>query len=179
MTTQIANARQKRDEVKSNELAALFTHQLHDIYFAEKAITKALPKMIDIARSDKLREGFQKHLKQTHGQIDRLDRVFELIGEKAEAAPCEAIKGILKEGDEIAQTFGKSVAIDAALAAAAQTVEHYEIARYGALIGWAKTLGYREAVDLLGETLKEEIETDEALTHLAEKQLNSAAKGQA
>jgi ferritin-like metal-binding protein YciE len=177
MTIQTVKAHQKHDEKKASELAELFTHQLQDIYFAENAIMKALPKLIDSAHSDELRKGFQKHLEQTHGQIDRLDRVFGTIGEKAEAAPCEAIKGILKEGDEIAKRFGKTVAGDAALAAAAQTVEHYEIARYGALMAWAKKLDYREAASLLGQTLEEEIETDEALTQLAEKQLNSAAMG--
>ena len=157
------------------DLRELFTHTLKDVYFAENAITKALPKMIKAATSKPLQNAFTKHLKETEGQIARLEQVFEAIGLKAEGVPCEAIKGILKEGDEVAEEFSGSKALNAGLIAAAQAVEHYEIARYGALRAWAEELELTKVAALLEETLMEEEATDEALTALAETKVNMAA----
>jgi ferritin-like metal-binding protein YciE len=151
----------------NNDLGKLFEHQLKDTYFAENAIIKALPEMVKAAKSEELKQAFKKHLKQTEEHVSRLEKVFGIIGRKAEGVPCEAIKGIIKEGDEIAQQFGKAAAGDAGLAAAAQAVEHYEIARYGTLKAWARELGLGDAVTLLETTEEEEIETDELLTELA------------
>ena len=157
------------------DLLELFVHTLKDVYFAENAITKALPKMAKAATSTPLQKAFEKHLKETEGQIARLDKVFKLINQKPEAVPCEAIKGILKEGDEVADEFKGSKALDAGLIAAAQAVEHYEIARYGALRTWAEELELAEAATLLEQTLREEEDTDQALTRLAEGKVNPAA----
>ena len=158
-----------------SDLQKLFVHTLKDVYYAETAITKALPKMIEAANSKELKAAFEKHLGETENQIARLKEVFELIGEKASGVPCEAIKGILKEGDEVAEEFEDSKALDAGLIAAAQAVEHYEIARYGALASWADELGMADAAALLNETLEEEEATDEALTQLAETKINVSA----
>jgi ferritin-like metal-binding protein YciE len=159
----------------TKDLHALFLHTLKDVYFAEHAIVKALPKMAKAAKDKGLKSAFENHLKQTEVQIERLDEVFKLVKEKPEAIPCEAIKGILKEGDEIAEEFEGTPALDAGLVAAAQAVEHYEIARYGALKTWADELGLTEAADLLQETLAEEHETDRQLTELASQKINEAA----
>ena len=149
-------------------LGKLFVHQLKDVYFAEKAITKALPKMVKAAKSPELKEGFQKHLKQTEEHVTRLEQVFDIIGLRAEGTECEAIKGIIKEGDEVAQEFGNTAAGDSGLAASAQAVEHYEITRYGTLKAWARELELDDAVELFEATEQEEIDTDETLTELAE-----------
>ena len=153
----------------------LFHHTLKDVFYAETAITKALPKMAKAAKSKELRHAFEKHLKQTEGQIERLRQVFDIIGKKAEGVPCEAIKGILLEGDEVADEFKGTTALDAGLIAAAQAVEHYEISRYGALRTWAEDLGLQDAAKLLQETLSEEEDTDKSLTKLAETKANAAA----
>jgi len=150
-----------------SDLAKLFEHQLQDTYYAEKAITKALPKLIKAANSTELKDAFEKHLSQTEGHVARLETVFKMIGLKAEGTPCEAINGILREGDELAAEFGKTKAADACLAAAAQAVEHYEISRYGALKAWAHELGLKKAVALLEATEGEEIETDQILSDMA------------
>ena len=176
MTT-TANSRGADDALRS-DLGKLFEHQLQDTYFAENAITKALPKMIKAAQSDELKQAFEKHLTQTEGHVARLESVFQMIGRKAEGTPCEAIKGIIREGDEIAAEFGKTEAADAGLAAAAQAVEHYEIARYGTLKAWAHELGLENAATLLEATEGEEIDTDELLSDLAT-QFNAAAAGDA
>ena len=159
-------------------LKDLFIHTLKDVYFAENAISKALPKMAKAATSDELRKAFEKHLRETAGLITRLERVFQILGMKPVAVPCEAIKGILKEGDEIVEEFEGSSALDAGLIAAAQAVEHYEIARYGTLKCWAGELGMEDAGSLLEQTLNEEKSTDEALTGLAESSINAAAETQ-
>ena len=153
--------------VKEKGLMELFVHTLKDVYFAENAITKALPKMIKAATNKDLKAGFEKNLKQTQEQIERLDQVFKSLDMKPAAVPCEAIKGILKEGDEVAEEFDGSKALDAGLIAAAQAVEHYEISRYGAMHAWAEQLDLTEAAELLHETLSEEEETDQLLTELA------------
>ena len=157
------------------KLDDLFLHTLKDIYYAENAITKALPKMAKAAESQELKKAFELHLKQTEGQIARLEDIFKILGKKAEGVPCEAIKGILTEGDEVAEEFKGSSALDSGLIAAAQAVEHYEISRYGALRSWADDLGMKDAVKLLQATLTEEEQTDQNLTKLAEKKVNAAA----
>ena len=157
------------------DLKALFLHQLKDTYFAENAILKALPQMAEAAESEELRGAFAVHLKETEGQVRRLEQVFEMVGEKPEGIPCKAIQGIIEEGQEILQEFEDGEALDAGLIAAAQAVEHYEIARYGTLLAWAKQLGLSEAEGLIEETLVEEENTDQVLSELAEDAINPAA----
>jgi ferritin-like metal-binding protein YciE len=169
---------QSASHVLNSDLGKLFERQLKDIYFAEKAITKALPKMIKAAHSGELKGAFEKHFKQTEEHVRRLENVFQMIGRKAEGTTCQAIKGIIKEGDEVAEEFGKTGAGDAGLAAAAQAVEHYEIARYGTLKAWARELGLEEAVSVLETTEEEEVDTDEALTSLAATLNASAASAE-
>ena len=154
----------------------LFYETLKDIYYAERQIAKALPKMARAAQDDKLKTAFQSHKEETEGQIDRLKQVFELIGKRAQGKTCDAIEGIISEAEEIMDEFKGTAALDAGLLAAAQAVEHYEISRYGTLRAWAKQLGLKDAVSLLEETLAEESKTDELLTGLAESAVNSAAQ---
>ena len=157
------------------DLKALFLHQLKDTYFAENAILKALPQMAEAAESEELRGAFAVHLKETEGQVRRLEQIFEMVGAKPEGIPCKAIQGIIEEGQEILQEFEDGEALDAGLIAAAQAVEHYEIARYGTLLAWAKQLGLSEAQGLIEETLVEEENTDQLLSELAEDAINPAA----
>jgi ferritin-like metal-binding protein YciE len=157
------------------DLSGLFHHTLKDVYFAENAILKALPKMAQAAQSADLKEAFQTHLEQTREQVSRLEQVFELLGEKAEGEPCEAIQGIIREGEEVMEEFRGGPALDAGLIAAAQAVEHYEIARYGSLCTWAEQLDMDEAKELLGETLDEEETTDQLLSDMAESKVNAEA----
>lgn len=154
----------------------LFHETLKDIYYAERQIVKALPKMARGAQDPKLKAAFEKHREETEGQIDRLKQVFEIIGKRAQGKTCPAIDGIIEEGEEILDEFKGTSALDAGLLAAAQAVEHYEISRYGTLRAWAQQLGHREAVTLLEQTLAEESKTDEALTVLAKTAVNTAAK---
>ena len=160
---------------KDKDLNDLFVDTLKDIYFAEKQILKALPKMAKAANSDKLRAAFEKHHDETEGQVERLEQIFELLGATARGKTCDAIEGILDEGKEIMTEYKGCEALDAGLLAAAQAVEHYEIARYGTLKAWATTLGLKEAVRLLDETLKQEKKTDETLTTIAESTVNIQA----
>ncbi|WP_407525480.1 ferritin-like domain-containing protein [Methylobacterium oryzisoli] len=157
------------------DLKALFLHQLKDTYFAESAILKALPKMAEAARTEALRGAFAIHIEETREQVKRLDQVFRLLGEKPEGVTCQAIQGILAEGEEVMREFGEDEAGDAGLIAAAQAVEHYEITRYGTLLAWARQLGLTEAEGLIKETLVEEENTDEILSELAEEAVNPAA----
>ena len=161
--------------MSEKDLKALFLHQLKDTYFAEYAILKALPQMAEAAESEELRGAFAVHLKETEGQVRRLEQIFEMVGEKPEGIPCKAIQGIIEEGQEILQEFEDGEALDAGLIAAAQAVEHYEIARYGTLLAWAKQLGLSEAQGLIQETLVEEENTDQVLSELAEDAINPAA----
>lgn len=156
-------------------LENLFHDTLRDIYYAERKILKSLPKMKRAAQSEKLKAAFEKHEGQTEGQIERLEKVFEIIGKSPRGKTCDAINGILDEGDEIAEEYKDSPALDAGLLAAAQAVEHYEITRYGTLKRWANVLGLDEAVKLLDETLEEESQTDEDLTSIADASINEAA----
>ena len=149
--------------------------ELHDVLSAEKQITQALPKMAKKATDPKLKKAFETHLKETEGQIERLNQVFELLGKKATAKTCEAMKGILKEGESIMEEEADPDVMDAMLIGAAQKVEHYEIATYGTLCTWAATLGLEEVHDLLGENLDEEEETDDILSELAEAGINEKA----
>ncbi|MDS9468869.1 ferritin-like domain-containing protein [Paracoccus sp. MBLB3053] len=161
--------------MKGKALDDLFHDTLKDIYYAERQILKALPKMARGAQSDALREAFQKHKEQTEGHVERLQQVFELIGKAPRGKTCPAIDGIIEEGEEIMSEYKDTPALDAGLIAAAQAVEHYEIARYGALRQWAKTLGMDEAAKLLDQTLQEESQTDETLTSIAESEANNMA----
>jgi ferritin-like metal-binding protein YciE len=145
----------------------LFLDTLKDIYYAEKQIVKALPKMAKAAQSEELRAGFELHLQETEGHVERLEQVFELIGVPARGKTCDAILGILEEGKSIMEDFKGTVSLDAGLVSAAQAVEHYEIARYGTLKTWAKQLGMADAVKLLDATLQEEIATDKKLSQVA------------
>ncbi|HYI07184.1 MAG TPA: ferritin-like domain-containing protein [Reyranella sp.] len=154
------------------DLKELLVHTLKDVYFAEHEILKALPEMEAAARHAPLQEAFAVHRQQTEGQIERLKQVFQVLGEKAEGVPCLAIQGILAEGREVMEEFAGGPALDAGLIAAAQAVEHYEIARYGALRSWAELAGLDEADDLLEQTLDEERATDELLTEIAEGMVN-------
>jgi ferritin-like metal-binding protein YciE len=161
---------------KDKELKDLFLDTLKDIYFAEKKILSALPKMAKAAQSPKLKAAFEKHLTETDGQIERLEQVFSSIGENAKGKTCDAILGILEEGKEVMGEYKGMPALDAGLLAAAQAVEHYEISRYGTLKTWANELGYTDAVKLLEATLKEEKNTDGALSQLAESEVNRHAE---
>jgi ferritin-like metal-binding protein YciE len=157
------------------KLDELFHDTLKDIYYAEKKILTALPKMAKAAQSDDLRAAFKKHEAETEGQVERLERVFEIIGKKAEGKTCEAILGIVEEGQEIMKEYKGSPALDAGLLAGAQAVEHYEISRYGTLKTWADELGLKDAVSLLEETLEEEKKTDVTLTKIAQTVVNQQA----
>jgi ferritin-like metal-binding protein YciE len=153
-------------------LKGLLLHTLKDVYFAEHEILKTLPRMAQAAQGAALKQAFETHRAQTEEQVQRLNDVFALLNERPEAEPCKAIQGILAEGQEVMEEFAGGQALDAGLIAAAQAVEHYEIARYGALRSWAELAGLDDAADLLDQTLMEEKETDALLTTLAEEQAN-------
>jgi ferritin-like metal-binding protein YciE len=161
---------------QAKTLDDLFHDTLKDIYYAEKRILAALPKMAKAAHSDELRAAFEKHHGETEGQVGRLEKVFALIEQPAKGKKCDAIEGLLEEGKEIMTEYKGSPALDAGLLAAAQAVEHYEISRYGTLKAWAEKLGMQQAVRLLDQTLIEEKSTDEALTELAETAVNQEAQ---
>ena len=148
---------------------------LRDIYYAERQILKALPKMAKAAESDQLKQAFQHHREETEHQVERLQQVFEKLGTRARGQTCEAINGIIEEGEEIVSEFEKGPVLDAALAANAQAVEHYEMSRYGTLVAWAKAAGQNEIVQLLEQTLEEEKKADTLLNQLANKELNQKA----
>jgi ferritin-like metal-binding protein YciE len=161
--------------MKIENLNDLFVHTLQDIYYAEKQIVKALPKMAKQTDSPELGKAFESHLAETEEQVRRLEQVFDLLGEKAKAKKCPAIEGILEESNELMSHIKDPDTRDAAMLAAAQAVEHYEITRYGTLISWAGLLGMKEAATILGQTLKEEHRADQKLTKLAESRLNREA----
>ncbi|ODN71276.1 ferritin-like domain-containing protein [Methylobrevis pamukkalensis] len=161
--------------MKNKTLEDLFHETLKDIYYAERQIVKALPKMARGAQSEELKAGFLKHRDETQVQIERLQQVFELIGKRPRGKTCEAIDGILAEGEEVMDEFKDTPALDAGLIAAAQAVEHYEIARYGTLKRWATVLGMKDAAKLIDETLQEESATDQALTAVADASANEHA----
>jgi ferritin-like metal-binding protein YciE len=159
-----------------NSLQELFHDTLKDIYYAEKKILSALPKMAKAAQSEDLKAAFQKHETETEEHVARLEKVFEEIDETPRGKTCDAIMGIIAEGQEVMKEFKGAPALDAGLLAAAQAVEHYEIARYGTLKTWAAELGLKESVKLLETTLFEEKRTDETLTKLAESEVNQHAQ---
>ena len=156
-------------------LQDLLKHGLKDIYYAEGKIQKALPKMIEAAQDDELKSGLEKHLEETAEQISKLEQVFELLGEKAKGEKCDAIEGILKEGDSLLSDFGGTAAGDAAIIFSCQAVEHYEITRYGSLRTYAELLGHDEVASLLDEILDQEEAADDLLTEVAEERANPMA----
>lgn len=160
------NTSENNGTVSHEKLNELFVDGLKDIYWAEKALTKALPKMIKNASSEELIEALTNHLEETHGQITRLEKVFASIDEKATAKKCVAMEGLIKEGEEIMSEAEEGVMRDAGIIAASQKVEHYEIATYGTLRAFAEILGHEEAAGLLQETLDEEKAADEKLTEV-------------
>lgn len=161
---------------QDSALDELFHETLKDIYYAERKILKALPKMERAAQSPKLKAAFAKHRGETQGQVERLQQVFEIIGKPARGKTCTAIEGIVAEGEEIMSEFADTPALDAGLISAAQAVEHYEITRYGTLKRWATELGMRDAARLLDATLRQEAKTDADLTKLADADANGRAK---
>jgi len=162
--------------MKCANLEDLFLHQLRDAYHAEKQLVKALPKMAKSASSDELRSAFEQHLEETRRQVERLESVFEEINQKAKGTTCEAMEGLIEEGKEIIDMDGEDAVRDAGLIAAAQKVEHYEIATYGCLRTWAQQMGHNHVADLLNQTLNEEKATDEKLNALAEQAINQEAQ---
>jgi ferritin-like metal-binding protein YciE len=161
--------------MKIENLNDLFVHTLQDIYYAEKKIVKALPKMVKKTDSPELAKAFESHLTETEGQIQRLDQVFEMCGEKPKATKCPAIDGILEEAEELMSEIKDPDTRDAAMIAAAQAVEHYEISRYGTLVSWSEQLDMKDAARTLSQTLDEEKQTDAKLTKLAESRINKKA----
>lgn len=161
---------------KMKTLDDLFLDTLKDVYYAERKILKALPKMKRAAQNEALAAAFEKHHGETEEQIERLQKVFEILGKPARGKTCDAIEGILAEAEDIMDEFKDSPALDAGLISSAQAVEHYEITRYGTLHRWANELGMKDAAKLLDETLQQEWKTDADLTGLADKTVNDAAK---
>jgi ferritin-like metal-binding protein YciE len=153
----------------------LFVHTLQDIYYAEQQIVKALPDMIEKATNRQLTEGFRKHLEETKGHVKRVEEVFRMHGHSPKGVDCPAIDGIIEEAEDIAGDISDKSTLDAALIAAAQAVEHYEITRYGTLIAWAKELGRSDCASVLKKNLDEEVKTDEALTKIATSRVNEKA----
>jgi len=162
--------------MKLNNLNDLFMHELKDVYNAEQQIMKALPKMAKAATSNDLRNAFETHLRETEKQIERLDMVFDKLGEKAKGEKCKAMEGIIREAEDMMSENADSDVMDAALIACAQRVEHYEIAGYGTLCTYAKQLGHNEVVNMLQMTLDEEKNTDMKLTAIAESKINIKAQ---
>jgi ferritin-like metal-binding protein YciE len=162
---------------KDHKLGKFFLDSLKDIYWAEKHLTKALPKMQKAATTEELQNAIGEHLTQTEEHVTRLEQVFEIIGEKAQAKKCDAMEGLLKEGDSIVEeTEEGSMTRDVGIIMAAQKVEHYEIATYGGLVTLAKTMGLDEAAEILVQTLQEEKDADELLTEIAENDINWEAE---
>jgi ferritin-like metal-binding protein YciE len=161
---------------KEKTLDDLSYETLKDMYYAEKALVKALPRMAKAAESDELRQAFEHHLEETEGQVERLEQVFEIIDRPARAKTCEAIKGLTDEAKEVMKDFKGTSALDAGLLSAAQAVEHYEISRYGTMKAWAEELGIDQAARLLDATLQEEKKADQLLTRIAEADVNQRAE---
>lgn len=153
----------------------LFLHTLKDIYYAERQILRALPRMMKKAGSPELKQALEKHRDETERQIERLQKVFESVDAAARGIKCEAIEGIISEAEHLAEEIEDKEVLDAGLIGSAQAVEHYEITRYGTLIAWAEQLGMKDAVKLLSETLEEEKRTDRLLSELAEQRINRQA----
>ena len=164
------------NENKHDDLHELFLDELADIYSAEKQLVKALPKMAKAANSDELREAFESHLAETEQQRTRLEEAAEHLGEKLKNKKCKGMEGLIEEGKEMMEEMKDSSALDAALIASAQKVEHYEIASYGTLCAWAEQMGHDDVLQLLKETMEEEESADEKLTEIAESLANEEAQ---
>jgi ferritin-like metal-binding protein YciE len=175
MLVMVAPQVQRSAIMAEKKLGDLFYDTLKDIYFAERQILKTLPKLAKAAQSEELKAAFLTHRDETEMHVERLTQVFDIIGKRAQAKTCEAIKGILEEGDEVMEEYTGSEALDAGLVAGGQAVEHYEMSRYGALKTWATQLGFKDAAALLDQTLQEEKKTDALLTRLAEQTINRKA----
>ena len=171
-----AGNRSAETENEHGELHELFLEELADIYNAEKQLTKGLPKMAKAANSEALRTAFEMHLEETEEQMTRLEQVAKELDEKLKNKKCKGMEGLLEEGEEMMEEMEDSSALDAALIAAAQKVEHYEIASYGTLCAWAERMGHSSALRLLRQTLEEEEATDEKLTEIAESLANAEAQ---
>ena len=174
MKNMIKPTEDQNAETKDTELHELFLDELADILSAERQLTKALPKMAEAAESEELTAAFKSHLAETKNQITRLEQVFTSLDEPVKSKECKAMKGLLEEGKEMIEEMKDSPALDAALIAAAQKVEHYEIASYGTVCAWAELMGHEEAVGLLKATLDEEKAADQKLTTIAESAVNEA-----
>jgi len=157
----------------------LILNFMQDIYYAERQILKALPKMAKAAQSDDLKQALMHHREETEGQIERLQKAFDTLGKRARARTCEAINGLIEEGEEVIEEFAEGTVRDAGILANAQAVEHYEMARYGTVIEWAKTCGHDDVAKLMQETLEEEKKADTLLNGLARKGINQQAMKQA
>jgi ferritin-like metal-binding protein YciE len=173
MKNKTENLENGQGQEMNSELHELFLDELADLLNAETQLTKALPKMAKAARSEELREAITSHLEETEGHVDRLKQVFESLDENPKSKTCQAMKGLVQEGSELLQELKGKSTMDAGIIAAAQKVEHYEIASYGTVIAWAKQMGHEEAVQLLEETLNEEKAADEKLTEVAESVANA------
>jgi ferritin-like metal-binding protein YciE len=169
------NKKGKKGIMKLDTLQKLYTDELRDLYNAENQLMKALPKMAKAASSEELKDAFEKHLEQTKGHVERLEQVFEELGEKPKGKTCRAMKGLIEEGSEILKEDGEDSVIDAGIIVAAQKVEHYEIAGYGSVRTFAHLLGQNKAAELLQTTLDEEAETNQLLNRLAESIVNPEA----
>jgi ferritin-like metal-binding protein YciE len=167
--------RKMAPKTATKTLDNLFLDTLKDVYYAEKKILRALPKMAKAANAQELAAAFEKHRDQTEMQVERLEKIFEMLGKRAQGKTCPAIDGIIEEGQEIMDDYKSSPALDAGLLAAAQAVEHYEITRYGTLKRWAEVMGMSEAALLLDETLQEESQTNDDLSALADLKVNAEA----
>lgn len=160
---------------QTKDLNDMFLHFLQDVYYAERQILKALPKLARASENDKLKQALTQHREETERQVERLQQVFDQIGKRARGTTCEAIQGLIEEGDDVVNEFEQGAVRDAGIAACAQAVEHYEMARYGALIAWAKAAGQSQVVGLLDETLQEEKKADTLLNEIANSDVNKQA----
>ena len=152
---------------------------MQDVYYAERQILKALPKMAKASENEELKQALMHHREETQGQVERLEKAFEALGKRARGQTCEAIKGLIEEGDEIVEEFEAGTVRDAGILACAQAVEHYEMARYGTIIAWAKAVGADDVAGLMQETLNEERQADTTLNQLAQRRINQQAVRQA
>lgn len=175
-SNQKTNTENSNSEGMDNDLHELFIDELSDLHSAEKQLTKALPKMIKAAQGEELKKALQSHLTETEGHVERLEEVFESLGEKMKRKTCAAMEGLVKEASELLQEQKGKSSLDAAIIAAGQKAEHYEIASYGTVRAWAEQMGHDEAVDLLQATLDEEKAADEKLTEIAQSSANETAE---
>jgi ferritin-like metal-binding protein YciE len=175
-TTRRATGAGETDSMRENPLHEAFLNEIADIHNAEQQLIKALPKMAKAAQSDELREAFESHLRETEAQAERIEQAMESFGETLPRKKCKAMEGLLKEGKEMMDDFEDEPSLDAVLIAAAQKVEHYEIASYGTICAWAEQMGHHEALELFRENLEEEKAADEKLTQIAESAANVQAQ---